>query len=603
MTSSLYPDGPPLTPPCSSPWYRHPSDTTHALSPLAYIIHQLSTLLLYPGVHPAPTSPLLPSSPLPSLTHLQLVAALSNVVYTSLRLVSPPVSLIPSPPSPTQPFAAVANAAEASGISIPSSPPPAHDAAQRSLYLPLTSAVASSSASSLTNTTRTTSATSPSSSPRFSIRVLTSLTEIRTALPKRLSESSHFSAPRAKSPKDRRAKPHAPRSPQSARAHQSHHQLDASSAPSPPFTSSTNALTTINPFAPLCVDDAPHTYPDPSPIASLPPLPPGPSSPSALSPSTPTPTTATDITTTSSCAPQHGEHSPAVDILLATQPLDAPCAHYASPSTAPAVISAPSAREPDASISCDSPTSPSPLSSFPVPSPSPSSPTPPSSAVTSSTALSTAPTSCASQHGECSPAVDTLLATQPSDASCVHNASPSTAPAVVTAPYAHETVSMSSVLVTSLSSPSPSSALSPTSPSAADLLSSPTPPSASSLPAVHRPATRSMTAGAITPSAPSSSPSSSSHLPSYPSSPSPTGPTSSPALRVSLLRPAVAQTAVSPRRALPHALPSRRGHLQLHAISCVRSFRARADGEGAVPGSSLPGLHPRPPHVPLAYSA
>ena len=94
MTSSLYSDGPPLTPPSSSFQHAHLNDTTLTLSSLTNIIHQLSTLLLY-------TTPPSPHyhAPLPSYTHVQLVAAMSNVLFTSLHLLSPPLSYLP--PSPT----------------------------------------------------------------------------------------------------------------------------------------------------------------------------------------------------------------------------------------------------------------------------------------------------------------------------------------------------------------------------------------------------------------------------------------------------------------------------------------------------------------------
>ena len=169
--SSLFSDGPPLTPPSSSPLCGHPNDTTLALSSLSYVIHQLSTLLLYTA--PPPTHSTLSPSPQPALlTHSFLVVALSNVLHTSLQLVSPsfppsPLSTLSSPPTPSLSTSTPTLPAH---VTWPhSSPSPAHDAAPlsppTSLSSPLSASILPSSSSPIV----------AAADSRHTIRVLTAI--------------------------------------------------------------------------------------------------------------------------------------------------------------------------------------------------------------------------------------------------------------------------------------------------------------------------------------------------------------------------------------------------------------------------------------------
>ena len=171
MTSSLFSDGPPLTPPSSSPLCGHPNDTTLALSSLSYVIHQLSTLLLYTA--PPPTHSTLSPSPQPSpLTHSFLVVALSNVLHTSLQLVTPsfPPTPLPTLPSPPIPSLSTSTPTLPTHVTSPhSSPSPAHDAAPLS---PLTSLPSPHSASILPSSSSPIVAAADS---RHTIRVLTAI--------------------------------------------------------------------------------------------------------------------------------------------------------------------------------------------------------------------------------------------------------------------------------------------------------------------------------------------------------------------------------------------------------------------------------------------
>ena len=171
MTSSLFSDGPPLTPPSSSPLCGHPNDTTLVLSSLSYVIHQLSTLLLYTA--PSPTHSTLSPSPRPApLTHSFLVAALSNVLHTSLQLVSPsfPPSPLPTLPSPPTPSLSTSTPASPTHVTSPhSSPSRAHDAAPlsppTSLPSPLSASILPSSSSPIV----------AAADSRHTIRVLTAI--------------------------------------------------------------------------------------------------------------------------------------------------------------------------------------------------------------------------------------------------------------------------------------------------------------------------------------------------------------------------------------------------------------------------------------------
>ena len=171
MTSSLFSDGPPLTPPSSSPLCGHPNDTTLALSSLSYVIHQLSTLLLYTA--PSPTHSTLSPSPRPALlTHSFLVAALSNVLHTSLQLVSPsfPPSPLPTLSSPPTPSLSTSTPTLPTHVTSPhSSPSPAHDAAPlsppTSLPSPLSASILPSSSSPIV----------AAADSRHTIRVLTAI--------------------------------------------------------------------------------------------------------------------------------------------------------------------------------------------------------------------------------------------------------------------------------------------------------------------------------------------------------------------------------------------------------------------------------------------
>ncbi len=159
MTSSLYSDGPPLTSPSSPPSCGYPNDTTLSLPSLTFIIQQLSTLLLFTSpLSSTPTSPCTASAlPADLYTHTQLVAALSNVVFVTLRTVLPPT--IPSRAAilSDHPSSASTRAVSECGVSPDSScsPPPDAPAALPSLSLTTASAALSSSSSSNTTTTST----------------------------------------------------------------------------------------------------------------------------------------------------------------------------------------------------------------------------------------------------------------------------------------------------------------------------------------------------------------------------------------------------------------------------------------------------------------
>ena len=180
MTSSLFSDGPPLAPPSSSPLCGHPDDATIALSSLSYVIHQLSTLLLYTA--PSPTHSTLSPSPQPSpLTQSFLVVALSNVLHTSLQLVTPsfPPSPLPTLSSPpTTSLSAPTDAPPPHVISPHSSPSPAHDAAPLS---PPTSLPSPPSASILPSSSSPIVAAADS---RHTVRVLTAIQRLSAQQPR-----------------------------------------------------------------------------------------------------------------------------------------------------------------------------------------------------------------------------------------------------------------------------------------------------------------------------------------------------------------------------------------------------------------------------------
>ena len=93
MTSSLYPDGPPLTSASSPSLCGYPIDTALALSSLSFVINQLSTLLLHAGP-PPPTL-----QPPPSLPHCHALLPCHPTKQPS-HLPPTPLLLLPSSSPP-----------------------------------------------------------------------------------------------------------------------------------------------------------------------------------------------------------------------------------------------------------------------------------------------------------------------------------------------------------------------------------------------------------------------------------------------------------------------------------------------------------------------